>query len=180
MFNWLTPMTSILAEHSASPAYGAEGKKTSPLPQKPLLHTFLHASPPILLDLVQSVADDIYTWSKLGLVGRRTGERAGRFADCCWLASTLVELVENHVEHTMIITSQRAGEFCRFLRVNHSITTKTVESRLYAESMAGATAKSAPRNTKIDDRELKLLRRQAFWLQVQRTKLLMDLIFVCE
>jgi len=154
-------MTSILAEHSASPAYGAEGKKTSPLPQKPLLHTFLHASPPILLDLVQSVADDIYTWSKLGLVGRRTGERAGRFADCCWLASTLVELVENHVEHTMIITSQRA-----------------VESRLYAESMAGATAKSAPRNTKIDDRELKLLRRQAFWLQVQRTKLLMDLIFV--
>jgi hypothetical protein len=161
MFNWLTPMTSILAEHSASPAYGAEGKKATQLPQKPLLHTFLHASPPILLDLVQSFADDIYTWSKLGLVGRQTGERAGRFADCCWLASTLVELVENHVEHSMIISSQRA-----------------VESRLYAESMAGATAKSAPRNTKIDDRELKLLRQQAYWLQVQRTKLLMDLIFV--
>jgi hypothetical protein len=114
MFNWLTPMTSILAEHSASPAYGAEGKKATQLPQKPLLHTFLHASPPILLDLVQSFADDIYTWSKLGLVGRQTGERAGRFADCCWLASTLVELVENHVEHSMIISSQRAGEFCCF------------------------------------------------------------------
>jgi len=161
MFNWLTPVTSILAEHSASPAYGAGGTKASSLSQKPLLHTFLHASPPILLELIQSVADDVYTWSKLGLLGRRTGERAGRFADYCWLASTLVELVENHVEHSMIITSQRA-----------------VESRLYAESMAGATAKSAPRNTKIDDRELKLLRRQAYWLQVQRTKLLMDLIFV--
>jgi hypothetical protein len=55
-----------------------------------------------------------------------------------------------------------------------------VESRLYAESMAGATAKSTPHNTKVDDRELKLLQRQAYWLQVQRTKLLMDLIFVCE
>ena len=114
MFNWLTPVTSILAEHSASPAYGTEGTKASLSPRKPLLYTFLHASPPILLELAQSVADDVYTWSKLGLLGRRTGEHAGRFADCCWLASTLVELVENHVEHTMIITSQRAGEFCGF------------------------------------------------------------------
>ena len=57
---------------------------------------------------------------------------------------------------------------------------QTVESRLYAESMAGATAKSTPHNTKVDDRELKLLQRQAYWLQIQRTKLLMDLIFVCE
>ena len=46
--------------------------------------------------------------------------------------------------------------------------------------MSGATAKSAPRNNKIDDRELKLLQKQAYWLQVQRTKLVMDLIFVCE
>ena len=59
-------------------------------------------------------------------------------------------------------------------------TGKTVESRLYAESMAGATAKSTPQRTKVDDRELKLLQKQAYWLQVQRTKLLMDLIFVCE
>ncbi|KAH9062090.1 hypothetical protein EDB87DRAFT_1559985 [Lactarius vividus] len=161
MFNWLTPLTSILAEHSALPGYGAEGTKASLSPRKPLLHTFLHASPPILLELVQSVADDVYTWSRLGFLGKRTGERAGRFADCCWFASTLVDLVENNVEHSMIINSQRA-----------------VESRLYTESMAGATAKSAPRNTKIDDRELKLLRRQAYWLQVQRTKLIMDLIFV--
>ena len=114
MFNWLAPLTSILAEHSASPAYGAGGSKASLSPRKPLLHTFLHASPPILLELVQSVADDVSTWSKLGLLGKRTGERAGRFADCCWFASTLVDLVENNVEHSMIISSQRAGEFCRF------------------------------------------------------------------
>ncbi|KAI0301792.1 hypothetical protein B0F90DRAFT_1838296 [Multifurca ochricompacta] len=161
MFNWLTPLTSILAEHSASPVYTAGGAEAASPPHKPLLYTFLHASPPILLDLVQAIADDVSTCSKIGLLGKRTGERAGRFADWCWFASTLINLVENNVEHSMIINSQRA-----------------VESRLYAESMAGATAKSAPRNTKVDDRELKLLQRQSYWLQVQRTKLVMDLIFV--
>jgi len=161
MFNWLTPLTSILAEHHASLVYNAGSGKTVPSPRKPLLHTFLHAPPPVLLELVQAVADDVATCSRLGLLGRRTGDRAGRFADWCWFGSTLVNLVENNVELTMINNSQRA-----------------VESRLYAESMAGATAKSTPRNTKVDDRELKLLQKQAYWLQVQRTKLIMDLIFV--
>jgi len=161
MFNWLTPLTSVLAEHHASPVYKAGGGKTAPSPRKPLLHTFLHAPPPVLLELVQSVADDVATCSKLGLFGKRTGERAGRFADWCWFASTLVDLVENSVELGMINNSQR-----------------TVESRLYKESMSGATAKSTPRRTKVDDRELKLLQKQAYWLQVQRTKLIMDLIFV--
>ena len=54
-----------------------------------------------------------------------------------------------------------------------------VESRAYTESMSGATAKSAPRNTKIDEQELEKLARQDYWLQIQRAKLLMDLIFVC-
>jgi len=161
MFNWLTPLTSILAEHHASPVYKAGGVKTAPSPRKPLLHTFLHAPPPVLLELVQSVADDVATCSKLGFFGKRIGERAGRFADCCWFASTLVDLVENSVELGMINNSQR-----------------TVEARLYDESMTGATAKSTPRRTKVDDRELKLLQKQAYWLKVQRTKLVMDLIFV--
>jgi hypothetical protein len=114
MFNWLTPLTSILAEHSASPVYTAGGAKAAPSSRKPLLHTFLHAPPPVLLELVQALADDVATCSKLGLLGRRTGERAGRFADWCWFASTLVDLVENNVELNMIINSQRTGEFNRF------------------------------------------------------------------
>ena len=65
-------------------------------------------------------------------------------------------------------------------RSTQKVNWKTVESRLYAESMAGATAKSTPRRTKVDDREMKLLQKQVYWLQVQRAKLLMDLIFVCE
>jgi len=111
MFNWLTPLTSILAEHHASPVYKAGGAKTAPSPRKPLLHTFLHAPPPVLLELVQAVADDVSTCSKLGLLGKRTGQRAGRFADWCWFASTLVDLVENSVELGVINNSQRAGEF---------------------------------------------------------------------
>ena len=63
----------------------------------------------MLLELVQSAADDLATCSKLGLFGKRTGERAGRFADCCWFASTLVDLVENSVELGMISNSQRTG-----------------------------------------------------------------------
>jgi hypothetical protein len=116
-------------------------------------------------------------------LGKRTGQRAGRFANWCWFASTLVDLVENSVELGVINNSQRAGEFdtSTFWCGNRSwLNWKIVESRLYTESMSGATAKSAPRNNKIDDRELKLLQKQAYWLQVQRTKLVMDLIFVCE
>ncbi|KAJ3487172.1 hypothetical protein NLJ89_g11739 [Agrocybe chaxingu] len=44
--------------------------------------------------------------------------------------------------------------------------------------MSGATAKSRPKASKIDERELARLRKQDYWLQVTRAKLVMDLIFV--
>lgn len=55
-----------------------------------------------------------------------------------------------------------------------------VQNRLYKESMAGTTAKSNPRATRLDEMELKRLQRQDYWLSITRAKLLMDLIFVCE
>jgi hypothetical protein len=54
-----------------------------------------------------------------------------------------------------------------------------VESRLYSESMAAATAKSKPASSKLDEKELSRLQKQDYWLQVTRAKLVMDLIFVC-
>lgn len=54
-----------------------------------------------------------------------------------------------------------------------------MESRLYTESMTGATAKSKPKASRIDERELARLRTKDYWLQISRTKLVMDLIFVC-
>lgn len=66
------------------------------------LHTFLHAPPPVLLEFANGVADDVATWGRLGLLGKRVSESAGRFADWCWFLSTLVGLVENGVERNMI------------------------------------------------------------------------------
>jgi len=44
--------------------------------------------------------------------------------------------------------------------------------------MTGATAKSKPKSSKIDEKELSRLRKQDYWLQITRAKLVMDLIFV--
>jgi len=161
LFNWLGPLTVILAQQSVP--YSTESANHSvKLKSRPLLHTFLHASPPVLLELVHAVADDIYTWSLLGLFGVKTGQRASKFSDWCLFASTLVNLVENVVERGVMKELQNQ-----------------VEGRAYTESMTlGASSKSNPHNTKIDENELKRLEEQDYWLRMMRNKLLMDLVFV--
>ena len=159
----------------------SEGAKPG---RKPLIYAALYAPPPVLLDLVNSVSDDIATCSKLGLLGKRTGDRAGRFSDWCWLIGTLVGLVENGLERSVVGNLQREGNVvCAMRLLNNQATCLTmlsiVESRLYTESMSGATAKSKPTASKIDDKELSRLRTKDYWLQISRAKLVMDLIFVC-
>ncbi|KAJ7276228.1 hypothetical protein B0H12DRAFT_1084238 [Mycena haematopus] len=160
LFNWLSPLTAIMAQQ-AVPYSSEQTIKTSKKMVKPFLHTVLYAPPPVLLELVQAAADDVFTFSKLGLIGKRTGERAGRFSDWCWLLATLVGLVENGVERQMIGNLQHE-----------------VESRLYSESMTAATSKSKPATSKLDEKELARLQKQDYWLQLTRAKLAMDLIFV--
>ncbi|EIN10665.1 hypothetical protein PUNSTDRAFT_100354 [Punctularia strigosozonata HHB-11173 SS5] len=157
LFNWLHPLHSIMDQHHAS-SDGILGK--SKTAAKPLLHTVLHAPPPVLLELLNAVSDDLATFSKLGLLGKRTGDRAARLSDWCWFASTLVNLVENAVERSVIIGLQHE-----------------VESRLYTESMTGTTSKSIPAS-KHDEKELQRLQKKDYWLQITRAKLLMDLVFV--
>lgn len=82
---------------------------TSDLLSHPFLQALLSAPPPVLLDLVNGLSDDIYTLSRLGLVGPKTGARAARFADWCWLFGTLVGLVENGVEMSIVGGMQREG-----------------------------------------------------------------------
>ncbi|KAF8803691.1 hypothetical protein BYT27DRAFT_7170879 [Phlegmacium glaucopus] len=161
LFNWLGPLTAIM-EQQTVPFSAEQSTEKAKKVQKPFLHTVLYAPPPVLLELVNSLADDVATWSRLGLLGKRIGDRAARFSDWCWLLATLVGLVENGVERQMIGSLQ-----------------SEIESRLYAESMTGATAKSKkPETSKQDDKELSRLIKQNYWLQVTRAKLLMDLIFV--
>jgi len=160
LFNWLHPLSAIRAQQVESFSSGALRGKAPP--PKSFIHAALYAPPPVLLELMNAVADDLSTLANMGLLGKRLGDRAGKFSDWCWFLSTLVGLVENGVEREMITSLQ--GE---------------VEGRMFNESMAnGASAKSKPAVSKLDERELSRLSRQDYWLQVTRAKLLMDLIFV--
>jgi hypothetical protein len=98
--------------------YSSERSSEGPKPsRKPLIYAALYAPPPVLLDLVNSISDDIATCSKLGLLGKRTGERAGRFSDWCWLIGTLVGLVENGLERSVVGNLQREGNVVHTIRL---------------------------------------------------------------
>jgi hypothetical protein len=113
LFDWIGPLTAILAQHTALHSSGASllggGGAGKPGARRPLLHSLLHAPPPVLLELVQALADDVSTAAKLGLLTGAAGRRAGRFAEYCLLASTLVGLVENAVERSVTLTLQHEG-----------------------------------------------------------------------
>lgn len=116
LFNWLGPLTAIRAQQSVpfSSEVSAEASKKT---ERPFLHTVLYAPPPVLLDLVNAVSDDVATLSLLGLLGKKVGHRAQRFSDWCWFLATLVGLVENGVERQMISNLQREGTNVRWICV---------------------------------------------------------------
>lgn len=66
------------------------------------MHRFLHAPPPVLLDLLNAITDDVATFWRLGLIGSKVGNRAARLADWFWFASTLAGLVEVGAERAMV------------------------------------------------------------------------------
>ena len=125
MFNWLTPLTSILATQNDELDFSEKGKSKEA--SKPLLHTFLHAPPPALLDLVNGLSDDIYAFyrcvflaclrmkltqsRRLGQIGKRTGERAGRFSDWCWFFGTLIALIELGFERNVTKSKIQTGNY---------------------------------------------------------------------
>ncbi|KAL4081707.1 hypothetical protein V8B97DRAFT_2001847 [Scleroderma yunnanense] len=196
LFDWLTPLSIILAQKSvpyasldssflANSLTDLPAKKpaslslTSPLLSHPFFQALLAAPPPVLLDLVNGLSDDIATMSRLGLIGPKTGARAGRFADWCWFFGTLVGLVQNGIEMSIVEGQQRQGKFQGYISMmNGDGGACAVENRAYQESMAGATAKSQPKASKVDQKELARLQRKTYWLGITRTKLVMDFIFV--
>lgn len=52
--------------------------------------------------MLNGLADDIATFSRLGLISQRIGTKAARLADWCWFSATLVGLVEVGVEQGMV------------------------------------------------------------------------------
>jgi hypothetical protein len=92
------------------PFSAEETTETTKMSQQPFLHRLLYAPPPVLLEFVNAIADDVATWSKLGLLGKKIGERAGRMADWCWFLSTLVGLTQNAFERQVITSRQHEGD----------------------------------------------------------------------
>lgn len=184
LFNWLQPLTDIMAQQTV-PFSAEQSTEATKKSQRPFLHMLLYAPPPVLLELVNAISDDVATWSRLGLLGRKVGERAGRISDWCWFLSTLVGLVENTLERGVITSRQHEGK-CPLIRYEVQsgdsciFLPSLVEGRLYNESMTGATAKSKGKSTKVDEKELARLQNKDYWLQISRAKLIMDLIFVCK
>jgi hypothetical protein len=108
LFNWLTPLTTIMAQQSVP--YSSESSTELSKPtKKPFIYAALYAPPPVLLDLINGFSDDVATLSRLGLLGKQTGDRAGRCADWCWFIATLVGLVENGLERSVVLNLQREG-----------------------------------------------------------------------
>lgn len=132
MFNWLAPLSQVLAQQSVpfsssgsslmphsftATSVSSKSSQLSggPFLSHPVLRALLSAPPPVLLELVNGLSDDIYSLSRLGLIGSKLGERAARFADWCWLFTTLVGLVGNAIELGVIEGLQREGETIKIL-----------------------------------------------------------------
>ena len=108
LFNWLAPLTAIAGPKTV-PFPTERNSKASKKITPSFLQSLLYAPPPVLLELVHAFADDVYTLSLLGLIGKKNGDRAGRFSDWCWFLATLVGLIENGVERGMIGQQLREG-----------------------------------------------------------------------
>ena len=116
----------------------------------------LHASPPTLIDLFNGLADDTYTFHRLGLIPASLGDRASRIADWLWFLSTLAGIVE--VETDAAAVNQLAVE---------------LSGRMLSSEKGGGGGNEA-------EEELEKLGKQSATLKITRWKLYMDLIFVCE
>jgi len=157
LFNWLEPLNSITKVEDSISYGGSSSSKGAP---QPLLYPFMNAPPPLLLDLVNGVAEDISTSAKLGLIKGRMGRTAGRLADWTWLGATLVALVELSMKRVIVRSS-----------------IQQLENRLYKETMQYASGSQEGPSAEADESGLKQLREQLYWIRVTRAKLLMDFIF---
>ncbi|KAG8685827.1 hypothetical protein FRC09_014510 [Ceratobasidium sp. 395] len=164
LFNWLGPLLQIVNPASVPFSESDPLASHSPRKARPLLHRFLHAPPPVLLELFNSFADDVFTLSRLGLVGKKIGHRAEKLANWLWLLSTLAGLVEVGADRSLV----------KNMIAEH-------ESRLYNDQME-LNPKHVHDNAlaaiEQDEDDLETLKSRYKWLQVSRMKLLCDLVFV--
>jgi len=95
------------------------------------------------------------------LIKGRMGRSAGRLADWTWLGGTVVSLIELSMKRAIIRNS-----------------TRQVSNRLYKQTMEYPGQATDDPGREEDERVLKQLSEQLYWLRVTRAKLAMDLVFV--
>ncbi|KAG8850245.1 hypothetical protein FRB96_000477 [Tulasnella sp. 330] len=183
MFKWLTPLIEItnpppipFASISSSQSLGA---KQSQNPS--ILYRLLHASPPVLLDLTNGLADDTFTLSKLGLLGPRIGNRAEKLANWLWFLSTLAGLVEVQAESAMVNALMSDLDNRIYDVELDPVKLGRVQKKGEA---AGLVPSGQPNNVDLSvgveeaGEGLEKLQQQSWSLRITRWKLFMDLIFV--
>jgi len=182
MFNWLGPLIEIM--HPPPVPYLSPTSVHSQSPvqdqNRSILYRLLHASPPTLLDLFNSFADDTYTLTRLGLLGPGIGHRAEKIANWLWFLSTLAGLVQVGAELTMVQSLMNNLDD----RIYDTELDPVKLGRGGSAKKTGLLPHGAPNNVDLSvgveeaGEGLEKLRQQSWTLRITRWKLLMDLIFV--
>lgn len=63
----------------------------------------------------------ILSISRMGLLGKRVGERAARFSDWCWFLATIAALIELGFERSVTKSRIKTGE--SFISINATNST---------------------------------------------------------
>lgn len=137
------------------------------------------------MELFNSFSDDIYTFSRLGLVGKKVGSRAEKISNWLWLLSTLAGLVEVGADRSLVknMIAERKSPWCMQRGPVTDVLSISDESRVYNDQME-LNPKHVHDSTlaalEQDEDDLETLKSRYKWLQISRMKLLCDLVFVCE
>lgn len=139
------------------------------------------------LDLFNGIADDIFTCSRLGLVGPGIGTRADRIANWLWFLSTLAGLVEVETESTMVRSLMNdLSERIYDVELDPTKLGRVKKGQRPEIGDTGLIPTGKPNNVDLSvgaeeaGEGLEQLQQQSKTLRITRWKLLMDLIFVCE
>ncbi|KAG8940181.1 hypothetical protein FRC00_013175 [Tulasnella sp. 408] len=188
--NWLTPLIEITNPSSVpfTTSSFSDSISSKHRPKRSLLHRFIHASPPLLIDMFCSLATDVHTLFTLGLLPRSVGHKADRVATWLWFVLTLAGLVE--VETDLAAVQALQTDLNNRI-YDVELDPKTVgrgSGRVASgKSKDAAAASLAPQggpnnvdlSVGVDEAEegLEKLKMQSRSLKISRWKLYMDLIF---
>ncbi|KIO34026.1 hypothetical protein M407DRAFT_166582 [Tulasnella calospora MUT 4182] len=187
--NWLTPLIEITNPSSVpfTTSSFSDSIPSKHRPKRSLLHRFIHASPPLLIDMFCSLASDVHTFFTLGLLPRSVGHRADRVATTLWFVLTLAGLVEVETD-LAAVQALRTDLNNRIYDVELDPRTVgrgagKVGSGKSKDAAASLAPQGGPNNVDltvgVDEAEegLEKLTMQSRSLKLSRWKLYMDLIF---